>query len=242
MSKSKAFNPIDELLDLRSELKNDDQLNTATIYSELWIGKADVPNARREIAGTLSIKRAFIALELDGFEIAPGSRNGDRTQRSEQKNTVIKTTDITTMKASGSGGINLDANSFAPTGNVTAEKTRQLSESTETQHESSVETGPVRALGGDRWEISGKSDAPLDTKYMDHQRPLCILNKLVGSNRQNAKITANVKRYDLNFKSAKIVPLSKDKLITAFIASRISHSEIGKSQITLSTQELGPDE
>jgi len=194
-------NALPELMDLRARIDHaSGSKDEAGLSVELRIGSADLEDDQGELLARVSVKKAILSVDCDGMDIAPGERHGEPVKeggpvtkhqiRSEAISTVQGGLDANLVASSKEGASGAGALKAGASREIKTSRTRESS------YEEQVSF--VRALGGDRWEISEPDETPLEGTYLNDKR-ICSVVPSKGANRQVVKVTTEVKQRDLDF-------------------------------------------
>jgi hypothetical protein len=236
----RPINLVADLMDLRSRLAQVDGTERLEIRSELRIGK---PLTSSPI-GSVVAYRAFVQLDYDGYEIAEGNRLGEPIRTPVVEET--KSTEEDKLLASASGEANLSiATSGAIGGRVAGRVAAAVDHSVKTVKTVKTKEARnfVKALGGDRWEVTpGPNSLHLDGTYVTIAEPLCALEKVKGANRSSVRVSGYVLKRDLDFvPDAKLgfFNRNKSRIVAAFVAKRIGDAAVTTPEkLVISSQEI----
>ena len=158
----KNFNPKPQFSELVVSYNFDDCSHQVfNLIVELRCGE-DIINDQDSSNGeiiTISLKKGFVELELDGCEILPGSRYAELGKACVVNFKVVKKSeDFLSTKRSGSidaaMGINLMSLFTSKASLSGVDKAKKLSKSLESRFKESIDSvRRVTALGGNSWEI-----------------------------------------------------------------------------------------
>jgi hypothetical protein len=233
-------NLIADLMDLRSRIAPIDGSESYQIHSELRVGKA----LTEEPLGMVVASRAFVRLHLSGYEILPGNRLGEpvRAPMVEQIKTVSETTHQSSASAHAGVGLSTSGRAEANLGGKAGAAAASTVKTVRTAKSSETKTS-VRALGGDRWEITPNGGDFLDLTFISDTDPLCRIQKSRGANMASVEVQGYVLRRDLEFVPDKKIPFlgpNKLKALNAFLVKKIGECAEGSGdQLVLSSQEIG---
>lgn len=236
----RPLNHVADLMDLRSRITTEDQ-EVFVIRSELRIGKSEIDDP----VGSIVARRAFIHLELDGYDISRGNRLGEPVRVGVVEETKSVTEQIRTSSAAANAGISLSTEGKIG-GAIGAKAATSVEAKTKSQTsvKTKVERSYVKALGGDRWEICGVDGSPhLDGTYITDDRALCELTKTKGANRAAIKVSGYVLKRDLDFVTDKpkfdLLNRNKSQAIKAFLTKRVGETTgDGGDRLVISEQEI----
>lgn len=235
----RPLNHVADLMDLRSRITTEGD-DVFVIRSELRIGRSEIDDP----VGSIVARRAFIHLELDGYDISRGNRLGEPVRVGVVEETKSLTEQVSTSSVAANAGISL-ASDGRIGGAIGAKAAASVEAKTKSQTsvKTKVERSYVKALGGDRWEISGDSSPHLDGTYITDDRALCQLTKTKGANRAAIKVSGYVLKRDLDFvtEKPKFDPLGRNKsqAIKAFLTKRVGQATGDDSdRLVISEQEI----
>jgi hypothetical protein len=188
-------NPLEDLCELLFlGFHSDQDENEKDIKFELRIGEITLSDDET-LTFTVSAKRAFFDLDLEGMSVIPGTKFGD-VIRPNEVNVQRKqdTRKESTVTAGGTLGVSSTKGFFAD-----AEVGAKLLDSaadTVTRIESIVETR-VTPRGGNKWEILEPNGDVLNGLYLDIDKALCRLRPEARANRSSVTARVYVKRRDM---------------------------------------------
>lgn len=232
-------NVVVDLMDLRTRVTTVEGSQTVQLRSELRIGQPEMEDP----LGMVVARRAFIHLELDGYEIQQGNRLGEPVRAGTVEETKKVSENVQQASASANAGLSLSSEgkagaSIGARGGGSVESKVKTTTSAKTK----VEKSYVKALGGDRWEITPGEAAYLDGTYVTDSAPLCHLQRGKGANRASVQVSGYVLKKDLDFvpdKKLGLLSPNKSKILGAFLAKRIGETSGGAlERLVISTQEI----
>jgi hypothetical protein len=245
---SSKINTIPELVELALGFpKNGEgQQNYTSLVAELRVGPAEF-NEEKAVF-TVSAKRAYVQLSLEGFDVDFGSRLGEPVRPAEIRKKISSTTEIVNERTvKGSGSITLSKVS-APDAKLSAEAGGNHHSSTTQKLEGSEEVSHylVKAVGGDRWLISEPDEKNLNGTYLDGKTTLCQLSKQQGSNRFAIGADVVIHQRDLVFEKKKNFPPTltntQNKMLQIVIAKSMCRDQAYSGRLTLSRAEIEYEE
>lgn len=239
----RPLNHVADLMDLKSRITPNGD-NLFLIRSELRMGRAEL----NDPAGAVVARRAFVHLELDGYEVMPGNRLGEPVRVGVVEETKSVTEQVSKSSAVASVGVSLSTEG-AVGGGIGAKAATSVEAKTKSQTSSKtkIERSFVKATGGDRWEVTGGDGAThLDGTYVTDDRALCQLTRSKGANRAAVKVTGYVLRKDLDFvwDNPKFYQVERNKkqVIKVFLVRRIGEAAgCEGDKLVISEQEIADE-
>ena len=170
------------------------------ILPELRISNATLDEEQDRLCFTVSLKRAWLSLDLSGLEPVPGSRLGEPTRPNEVS--VKRKTSrelVTKNQVSAGAGIRADMTSASASAKLDL-GAKHTTAGTTIESTTSAESAPhirVKARGNLMWEIT---DSPqlgeLDGTFLNNE-PLCRVKPKSGANAKTVQMSTFAKQRDV---------------------------------------------
>lgn len=237
-------NSLPDLIEVIARVADTNELSNKDIRVELRINSITLLTDDF-LEFVVQLDKAKLALDLDGFDVLPGSRYGEPTKPNDVS-VERRLTNEQTRQGEVSGNLQVDL-SAQPTasigGKVAGSATSRTTESVSSQQTYSLLR--VKARGNLTWEISEPGDVsqPLGDTYLNDD-VLCKIKAAPGANMLAVKLEAFAHKRDI-----RITPVSKftrfsfksknhEKMFTALVAKLLGHAKTNGGILTFSVSEI----
>lgn len=220
-----AKNPIEELSELFVVPPTDvDDGSNDKLYCQLRFGEAELALDDGTVF-KVAVIRAFLALDLAGLIILPGSEYG-ATIKENLIDVKCESKESNELKKGGAIGGQLgSSSSLGISGSAEQVTTLRTSKASETH----VAKTRVTPRGGQKWEILAIDEEKLDGDYLSPQVALCHFKSKKGANQQAATTRVYVKQRDMKFScdnpgllAGLKLSRNKEKLLNILIAKALN--------------------
>jgi hypothetical protein len=195
-------NPVPELLEFLLRASKNSKKETK-ILGELRINSATLEGPEG-LSFTVSLKRAWLSLDLEGLEPIPGSRYGEPVRPNElsiKQKTVNET--LVQNQVNANASVHLDSTHPHAALDLGADYN---SKGKTTVSTTSAESAPhirVKARGNLMWEVTESPNLPdLDGTYLDGEALCCVTAK-IGANAKFVRLIAFAKQRDVQLRLTK---------------------------------------
>ena len=188
---SQGQNPLEELSELFAVSADDAGCGADGLSYQLRFGETELVLEDGQVCA-VSVRRAFLALDLAGVTIKPGSEYG-----AVVKPNVVTTKHEAEQSRLGTISANVKAAlGVSGAGSVRGEISKKSTETTTYETTRTL----VTPRGGQKWEIVEPSNQALDGTYLAHDVALCRLQAKRGANQKEVTARVYVKQRDLIFR------------------------------------------
>lgn len=237
-------NSIHDLAELLVFLEAGDGASSSLeLSTEIRIASADIDDLDTDISLTVSLRRAWLHLDLEGFNVSPQGRHGDSVIQSSAVATT--TTAVTTGSFSAGGSLSGAADVETPKigfkGSASVGGAFEQKDVLQMQGLQDELHIPVKARPNNRWEITKFNNGLLDGTFMNGSI-LCQIKHSNSANRHAGSLTLEVSQKDLILQAREQSRISffsnnKKKLLGIFIAKSMSIDANYNGKIVLCKSE-----
>lgn len=237
-------NSLPDLIEVITRVADTNELSNKDVRVELRINSITLV-ADDFLEFVVQLDKAKLALDLDGFDVLPGSRFGEPTKPNDVS-VEHRLTNEHTRQGEVSGNVQVEL-SPQPTasfgGKIAGSAASKTTESTSSQQTYSLLR--VKARGNLTWEISepGEGGKPLADTYLNDDI-LCKIKATPGANMLAVKLEAFAHKRDI-----RITPVSKlkrfsfksknhEKMFAALVGKSLGHTKTNGGLLTFSVSEI----
>lgn len=169
----------------------------AEVRVDLRIASADIDAEDGTMSFSVSLKKAWLSMDVNGVTPEPGTRHGEPKKENEvQLKSKVSTEDRTEVGVQA--GVNVCASPTKADAslNLGAKAAKGSKELVATSSAETTTHMRVKARGGLSWEIAEARPQPLDGTYLENE-VLCRVTALPGANSKSIELLAYAKQKDL---------------------------------------------